>query len=82
VADTDFPPAPPVAAALADMLDCGDLGYPWLGEPDGPNVVAVPGSAFYRPGHGGNRVRFAFCKSPETMAEADLRLRALGVSSK
>jgi aminotransferase len=45
-------------------------------------VVAVPGSAFYRPGHGGNRVRFAFCKSPETMAEADLRLRALGVSSK
>jgi aspartate/methionine/tyrosine aminotransferase len=40
-------------------------------------VVAVPGSAFYRPGRGGNRVRFAFCKSPETMTEADQRLAAL-----
>jgi aminotransferase len=40
-------------------------------------VVAVPGSAFYRPGRGGNRVRFAFCKSPATMAEADRRLQAL-----
>jgi aspartate/methionine/tyrosine aminotransferase len=40
-------------------------------------VVAVPGTAFYRPAHGGNRVRFAFCKSPETMAEADHRLAAL-----
>jgi aminotransferase len=40
-------------------------------------VVAVPASAFYRPGHGGNYVRFAFCKSPETMAEADRRLQAL-----
>ena len=40
-------------------------------------VVAVPGSAFYRPGHGGSRVRFAFCKSPATMAEADRRLGAL-----
>ena len=43
-------------------------------------VVAVPGSAFYRPGRGGNRVRFAFCKSPETMAEADRRLAALGAA--
>lgn len=41
-------------------------------------VVAVPGSAFYRPGHGGNRVRFAFCKSPETIAEAGRRLAILG----
>ena len=40
-------------------------------------VVAVPGSAFYRPGRGGKRVRFAFCKSPETMAEAGRRLAAL-----
>jgi aminotransferase len=40
-------------------------------------VIAVPGTAFYRPGRGGNRVRFAFCKSPETMAEADRRLAAL-----
>jgi aspartate/methionine/tyrosine aminotransferase len=45
-------------------------------------VVAVPGTAFYRPGHGGRRVRFAFCKSPETMAEADRRLRALGGAAK
>jgi cystathionine beta-lyase len=34
----DFPPAPPVAAALAEMLETGDLGYPSLGE---PNEVAV-----------------------------------------
>jgi aminotransferase len=44
-------------------------------------VVAVPGSAFYRPGRGGNRVRFAFCKSPETMAEADRRLQSLLVAA-
>ncbi len=43
-------------------------------------VVAVPASAFYRAGHGSNRVRFAFCKSPETMDEADRRLAALGVT--
>lgn len=40
-------------------------------------VVGVPGSAFYRPGMGGKRVRFAFCKSPATMAEAGKRLSAL-----
>jgi N-succinyldiaminopimelate aminotransferase len=40
-------------------------------------VVAVPGTAFYRPGRGGNRVRFAFCKSPETVAEAGRRLASL-----
>lgn len=38
VADMDFPPAPPVAEALVGMLETGDLGYPWLGE---PNEVAV-----------------------------------------
>jgi aminotransferase len=43
-------------------------------------VVAVPGSAFYRSGRGGKRIRFAFCKGPETMAEADRRLSALRVS--
>jgi len=43
-------------------------------------VVAVPASAFYRSGHGINRVRFAFCKTPETMAEADRRLAALRVA--
>lgn len=40
-------------------------------------VVAVPGTAFYRPDHGGRRIRFAFCKSPETMAEAERRLAGL-----
>jgi N-succinyldiaminopimelate aminotransferase len=45
-------------------------------------VVAVPGSAFYRPGHGGNRVRFAFCKSPETVAEAGRRLASLSATAK
>ena len=36
------------------------------------------GLRFEFPGKGGKRVRFAFCKSPETMAEADRRLGALG----
>ena len=45
-------------------------------------VVAVPGTAFYRPGRGGNFVRFAFCKSPATMAEADRRLQALTVAAR
>jgi len=40
-------------------------------------VVGVPGSAFYRPGHGGNYVRFAFCKRDEVLREAVLRLGAL-----
>ena len=44
-------------------------------------VVAVPGAAFYRPGQGANFVRFAFCKSPETMAEADRRLQTLHVAA-
>ncbi len=33
VADMDFPPAPPVRAALDDLIVSGDLGYPWL-DPD------------------------------------------------
>jgi cysteine-S-conjugate beta-lyase len=37
VADMDFAPAPPIRAALAELVESGDLGYPWLGE---PNVVA------------------------------------------
>ena len=44
-------------------------------------VVGVPATAFYRPGRGGNYVRFAFCKSPVTMAEADRRLQALRVAA-
>lgn len=45
-------------------------------------VVAVPGTAFYRPGRGGNRVRFAFCKSPETVVEAGRRLATLRGTAK
>ncbi|MEA3216597.1 MAG: cysteine-S-conjugate beta-lyase [Acidimicrobiia bacterium] len=43
VADMDFAPPPPITRALAEMLHCGDLGYPWLGE---PNEVAVAFSAW------------------------------------
>lgn len=43
VADMDFAPAPPVASALAELLANGDLGYPFLGE---PNAVAVAFAAW------------------------------------
>jgi cystathionine beta-lyase len=32
VADMDFAPAPPVRAAILDLVERGDLGYPWLSE--------------------------------------------------
>ncbi len=34
VADMDFPPAPFVRAAIEDVLARGQLGYPWLNDPD------------------------------------------------
>ncbi len=34
VADMDFPPAPPVRAAIDAVLERGQLGYPWLLEHD------------------------------------------------
>jgi len=34
VADMDFPPAPPVREAIADVMARGQLGYPWLLEHD------------------------------------------------
>ena len=41
-------------------------------------VAAVPGSSFYRdPRDGAKQVRFAFCKKPETLDEAAIRLRKL-----
>ena len=41
-------------------------------------VAVVPGSSFYQdPRDGRCQVRFAFCKKPETLAEAERRLRTL-----
>ena len=41
-------------------------------------VAAVPGSSFYHhPADGARQVRFAFCKKPETLDEAALRLARL-----
>jgi aspartate/methionine/tyrosine aminotransferase len=41
-------------------------------------VAAVPGSSFYHhPADGARQVRFAFCKRPETLDEAALRLGRL-----
>ena len=41
-------------------------------------VAAVPGSSFYRdPRDGAQQVRFAFCKKPETLDEAGVRLKKL-----
>ncbi|MPY92032.1 MAG: putative C-S lyase [Acidimicrobiia bacterium] len=49
VADMDFPPAPPVREVLADMVEAGDLGYGWLGE---PNAVAVAFARWAERRHG------------------------------
>jgi aspartate/methionine/tyrosine aminotransferase len=39
--------------------------------------AAVPGSSFYsRPELGATRLRFSFCKRPETLREAGARLAA------
>jgi aminotransferase len=41
-------------------------------------VAAVPGSSFYStPGAGRTKLRFCFCKRPETLADADRRLEQL-----
>ncbi len=43
-------------------------------------VAAVPGSSFYRdPRDGARQVRFAFCKTPETLDEAARRLSKLSL---
>jgi aspartate/methionine/tyrosine aminotransferase len=42
-------------------------------------VACVPGSSFYHhPKEGARQVRFAFCKTPETLDEAARRLAKLG----
>ncbi len=40
VADMDFPPFPPLAAALADQISTGDLGYPHLYVEPNPVIEA------------------------------------------
>ncbi|MDR3762636.1 MAG: aminotransferase class I/II-fold pyridoxal phosphate-dependent enzyme [Acidobacteriota bacterium] len=40
-------------------------------------VAAVPGSSFYSGTQGNQQVRFAFCKKPETLRGATVRLRKL-----
>jgi aminotransferase len=46
-------------------------------------VACVPGSSFYRaPEDGATQVRFAFCKKPETLAEAARKLGKLRMKGK
>ncbi len=40
-------------------------------------VVAIPSSVFYDSHNGDHYVRFAFCKRPEVLAEAVLRLKGV-----
>ena len=41
-------------------------------------VASVPGSSFYRdPADGRTKIRFTFCKTPDTLAAAETRLRTL-----
>lgn len=49
VADMDYPPAPPVAAAIEDVLARGQLGYPAMTEPN-PVAEAFAGWASRRYG--------------------------------
>jgi aminotransferase len=47
-----------------------------------PGVATVPGSSFYsRPELGATKIRFAFPKRAETLAEAARRLASIGVSA-
>jgi aminotransferase len=65
------------------MTDISAFGFPddvsfarYLAKDVG--VAAVPGSSFYRsPDAGRTKLRFCFCKTDETLAEADRRLATL-----
>ena len=46
--------------------------------PHTAGVVAIPSSVFYDSDEGDSLVRFAFCKRPEVLREALLRLEKLG----
>ena len=75
-----FPPK----GAYYILTDISGFGFPddvafarWLVSEVG--VAAVPGSSFYaRPSDGRERLRFSFCKKPETLAAAGERLKGMG----
>ncbi|MCU4183405.1 pyridoxal phosphate-dependent aminotransferase [Acidiferrimicrobium sp. IK] len=82
LAAAGFAVTPPAATYFA-MADIRPLGFEDGVElcralPERCGVVAVPASAFYPGGRGGEAfVRFAFCKRPEVLAEAVRRLGSL-----
>jgi N-succinyldiaminopimelate aminotransferase len=82
LAAAGFGVTPPDATYFA-MADIRPLGFEDGVEmcrvmPERCGVVAVPASAFYPGGHGGEHyVRFAFCKRPEVLDEAVRRLAQL-----
>ena len=82
LAAAGFAVRPPAATYFA-MADIRPLGFDDGVElcrlmPAACGVVAVPASAFYPGGRGGEHyVRFAFCKRPAVLDEAVARLRTL-----
>ena len=73
----------PTSGTYFVVADAAPLGYPDGLElcrrlPDLAGVVAIPLHVFYdQPDDAGSLVRFAFCKRPEVLAEAVLRLKRL-----
>jgi aspartate/methionine/tyrosine aminotransferase len=85
LAEAGFEAATP-AGAYYVMADCSHLG---VGDDiavattmvEQVGVACVPGSSFFAdPAHGAHLVRFAFCKTIQTLQEAGDRLRAFRAS--
>jgi aspartate/methionine/tyrosine aminotransferase len=67
-----------VMVEIGDVTDEDDVTFARRLTAD-PGVASVPGSSFYsRPELGKSKVRFAFPKRDETLAEAARRLRRIG----
>jgi len=67
-----------VMVDIAEVTDEADVTFARRLTAD-PGVASVPGSSFYsRPELGRTKVRFAFPKRDETLAEAATRLRRIG----
>jgi aspartate/methionine/tyrosine aminotransferase len=66
-----------IFADFSGISDLDDVTFAkWMAQEIG--VATVPGSSFYsKPEDGRTFVRFAFCKKPETLVEAEKRLRKL-----